>query len=69
MATVQLSDDLVAEAKQAAKLNHRSLPKQIEYWARIGKADEEKNNLATIKKAALDNIIGRYAETFEILSK
>jgi ParD-like antitoxin of type II bacterial toxin-antitoxin system len=69
MATVQLSDDLVSEAKQAAKINHRSLPKQIEYWARIGKADEEKNNLATIKKAALDNIIARYGETFEILSK
>jgi ParD-like antitoxin of type II bacterial toxin-antitoxin system len=69
MAAVQLSDELVAEAKQAAKLNHRSLPKQIEYWARIGKADEEKNNLASIKKAALDNIIGRYGETFEILSK
>jgi ParD-like antitoxin of type II bacterial toxin-antitoxin system len=69
MATVQLSDDLVAEAKQAAKINHRSLPKQIEYWARIGKADEEKNNLATIKKAALGSIISRYGETFEILSK
>jgi hypothetical protein len=69
MATVQLSDELVSEAKQAAKLNHRSLPKQIEYWARLGKADEEKNNLAAIKKAALDNIIGRYGETFEILSK
>jgi ParD-like antitoxin of type II bacterial toxin-antitoxin system len=69
MAAVQLSDDLVAEAKQAAKLNHRSLPKQIEYWARIGKANEEKNNLAAIKKEALDNIISRYGETFEILSK
>jgi len=35
---VKLSDDLVEDAKIVAAAEHRSVPKQIEYWARIGKA-------------------------------
>jgi hypothetical protein len=35
---MKLSDDLVADAKAVAAAEHRSVPKQIEYWARIGKA-------------------------------
>ena len=35
---LKLSDDLVADAKAIAAAEHRSVPKQIEYWARIGKA-------------------------------
>lgn len=35
---MKLSDDLVADAKAIAAAEHRSVPKQIEYWARIGKA-------------------------------
>ncbi|MDP3654755.1 MAG: hypothetical protein Q8R67_24110 [Rhodoferax sp.] len=35
---MKLSDDLVADAKTVAAAEHRSVPKQIEYWARIGKA-------------------------------
>lgn len=35
---MKLSDDLVEDAKIAAAAEHRSVPKQIEYWARIGKA-------------------------------
>jgi hypothetical protein len=35
---MKLSDDLVEEAKTVAAAEHRSVPKQIEYWARIGKA-------------------------------
>ena len=39
MATaIKLSDLLVQEAKPYAQAMHRSVPKQIEYWARIGKA-------------------------------
>lgn len=42
MATaLKLSDALVEAAKPYAAAMHRSLPKQIEYWARIGKAAEE----------------------------
>lgn len=35
---MKLSDDLVEDAKAVAAAEHRSVPKQIEYWARIGKA-------------------------------
>ena len=35
---MKLSDNLVEEAKIVAAAEHRSVPKQIEYWARIGKA-------------------------------
>lgn len=35
---IKLSDDLVEIAKTVAAAEHRSVPKQIEYWARIGKA-------------------------------
>ena len=42
---VKISDDLVAEAKRFGRVNHRSLPKQIEYWSRIGKIAEENPDL------------------------
>lgn len=35
---LKLSDELVEDAKPHAAAEHRSVPKQIEYWARIGKA-------------------------------
>ncbi len=35
---MKLSEDLVEDAKIVAAAEHRSVPKQIEYWARIGKA-------------------------------
>jgi hypothetical protein len=35
---LKLSDELVQDAKSYASAEHRSVPKQIEYWARIGKA-------------------------------
>lgn len=38
---VKISDELAAEAKRHARVDHRSLPKQIEYWSRIGKIAEE----------------------------
>jgi hypothetical protein len=34
---LKLSDELVEDAKTTAAAEHRSVPKQIEYWARIGK--------------------------------
>ena len=34
---LKLSDALVKDAKATAAAEHRSVPKQIEYWARIGK--------------------------------
>jgi hypothetical protein len=35
---LKLSNELVEDAKPHAAAEHRSVPKQIEYWARIGKA-------------------------------
>ena len=35
--TVKLPDELVKDAEPYAAAGHRSVPKQIEYWARIGK--------------------------------
>jgi hypothetical protein len=34
---LKLSDELVEDAKPYAAAEQRSVPKQIEYWARIGK--------------------------------
>lgn len=42
---IKLSDFLVEEAKPYAQAMHRSIPKQIEYWARLGKLAEENPDL------------------------
>lgn len=44
--TVKLSDKLVKEARQSGAVYSRSLPKQIEYWSRIGKISEENPELS-----------------------
>lgn len=43
--TVKLSDEIVADARRYATVYSRSLPKQIEYWSRIGKIAEENPDL------------------------
>ncbi len=46
MATaMKLSDDLVNSAKPYAAAMHRSVTKQIEYWAKLGKTAEENPDL------------------------
>ncbi|MCK5296179.1 MAG: ParD-like family protein [Alphaproteobacteria bacterium] len=42
---VKLSDEVVKEAKRYADVYSRSVPKQIEYWTRIGKIVEENPDL------------------------
>ncbi len=42
---MKLSDELVELAKPHAAAEHRSIPKQIEYWARLGKAVEDNPTL------------------------
>lgn len=42
---VNLSDQLVSDARRHAGINSRSVPKQIEYWSRIGKLAEENPDL------------------------
>lgn len=46
MATaLKLSDDLIEMAKPHAAAEHRSVPMQIEYWERLGKAVDESPEL------------------------
>lgn len=42
---IKLSDKLVDEARIVGSASHRSPPKQIEYWASIGKIAEENPDL------------------------
>ena len=46
MTTINLPDHLVEEAKRYAHIYSRSTPKQIEYWAKIGKIAEENSDLS-----------------------
>lgn len=43
--SVRHDDDFVLQAQVYAEANHRSLPKQIEYWAKIGRIVEENPDL------------------------
>ncbi len=45
MATIKLSGDFIKDVKATAMAMHRSVPKQIEHWARLGKITEEKPDL------------------------
>ena len=45
MAVIKLSNELVLEARRHAHVFSRSVPKQIEYWSRIGKIVEENPEL------------------------
>ena len=42
---IKLSDSLSNDATIQAKAEHRSTPKQIEHWSRLGKLAEENPNL------------------------
>ena len=44
-ASVRLSVDLINAARTAARAEHRTLQGQIEYWARVGKANLENPDL------------------------
>ncbi|MDR3448311.1 MAG: hypothetical protein P4M15_00920 [Alphaproteobacteria bacterium] len=44
--TVKLSDELIKEARSYGEVYSRSVPKQIEYWSRIGKIAEENPDLS-----------------------
>lgn len=42
---VRLSEEIVNDAQKYAELNLRSVPKQIEYWYRLGKIADENPDL------------------------
>jgi hypothetical protein len=43
--TVKLSNELISEARRYGEVYSRSIPKQIEYWSKIGKIAEENPDL------------------------
>ena len=43
--TIKLPNELIAEARSYGNAYSRSVPKQIEYWYRIGKIAEENPDL------------------------
>ncbi|RAU23894.1 hypothetical protein CU669_02125 [Paramagnetospirillum kuznetsovii] len=60
---VKLSESLVEQAKRHALTEHRSVPKQIEYWSMIGKAAEENPDLSF--SMIRDILIARQEEAVE----
>ena len=42
---VKLSDNIILEAQKYAAVYSRSVPKQIEHWAKIGRIAEENPDL------------------------
>lgn len=42
---VKLSNNLVEQAKIYGRIEHRSVPKQIEYWSQIGKIAQDNPDL------------------------
>jgi len=42
---VKISEDLLNAARLYAKVQHRSVAKQVEYWAQIGKIAEDNPDL------------------------
>ena len=45
LTTIKISDKLVKEARRYGGVYSRSVPKQIEYWSRIGQIAEENPDL------------------------
>lgn len=43
--TIKISDELLNAAKRYASVYSRSVPKQIEYWSRIGQIAEDNPDL------------------------
>ena len=62
---VKLSNNLVEQAKIYGRIEHRSVPKQIEYWSQIGKIAQDNPDLpfsliCEILIADQEPVIGQY---------
>lgn len=72
-AAVKLSNKLIEQAKIHSHVYNRSVPKQIEYWSRIGKIAEENPNLpySFIKDIllSLDEASSNLVESYEFSDK
>lgn len=68
MATaIKLSDELVNSARPYANAMQRSVTKQIEYWAKLGKAAEENPDLPV--GMILDILVSREEANAGMLSE
>lgn len=47
---VKLPETLVESAKRYAAIEHRSVPKQIEYWSQIGKIAGERGSHSALDR-------------------
>ncbi|HEJ7014399.1 TPA: hypothetical protein ACKPXW_000274 [Serratia marcescens] len=74
MATsIRLDDDFVLDVKVHAEASSRSVPKQIEHWARIGRIAEDNPDLTysfiletLLAKSEVDNAkVSRYVRRTE----
>ncbi|GHV09072.1 hypothetical protein AGMMS50229_18510 [Campylobacterota bacterium] len=61
-ATIRLPADVLEDARQNAELSYRTIPKQIEYWYKLGKLADENPDLpmefikhALIGRMQIDN--------------
>ena len=63
--SVRINDEFYQEAKSQAQVELRSIPNQIEYWARIGKAAIENPELSVEAIKALMVAKHQTAEPFE----
>jgi hypothetical protein len=69
MATIKLSDELVEKAKIHAAKEHRSVPKQIEYWATKGMELEKTEITSQQKLSVFKNVMTDFDKTLKILAK
>lgn len=44
--TIRISDEIVHDAEIFGKVYNRSIPKQIEFWSKIGKIAEENPDMS-----------------------
>jgi hypothetical protein len=42
---IRLPPEIIEDARKNAQLSYRTIPKQIEYWYRLGKLAEENSDL------------------------
>ena len=54
---IKISDKIATDARVTAKITHRSMAGQIEYWANIGKIAEDNPDLSF--SLIYDSLLGR----------
>ena len=72
---MRLNSALVAEAEQAGSIQKRSVPKQIEFWAELGKAVEHVIGIADVfaiiqglKKVKVEPVISAIVDPSDVFN-